>query len=84
MRRLVAGVAVTASLTLGFTARAEEAQSLQPQTLNLSSAVAGCYVDTPAFDVASSGYCFAVLDAASTTALAMAAGGSALRVSSIP
>lgn len=69
MRRSLARVAVTATLTLGFTALAEEAESAQLETLNLPGASAGCYVDTPAFDVATPDSCFATLNRSSTVAI---------------
>jgi hypothetical protein len=69
MKRLLTGVAIAAVMTFSHATQAEEKSQDPMQLLDLSSAAAGCYVDTPAWDVATADSCEAFSSASSTTAV---------------
>ncbi|EAU69965.1 hypothetical protein [Stigmatella aurantiaca] len=69
MKRMLTGAAITATMVFSLPSQAEEQSQDPMQTLNLFSAVAGCYVDTPAWDVATPGQCEAISNASQTTAV---------------
>jgi hypothetical protein len=69
MKRMLTGAVITVAMMFSLPSQAVEKSQEPMQTLNLSSAEAGCYVDTPAWDVATPGFCEGYSSASQTTAV---------------
>jgi hypothetical protein len=69
MKSLLTGVVIAAVMTFSQASQAEVKSQDPMQPLDLSSAAAGCYVDTPAWDVATPDWCEGISTASTTTAV---------------
>lgn len=67
MKRMLTGTMIAAVMMFSHPSRAEEQSQGPMQPMDLSSAAAGCYVDTPAWDVATPDWCETISSASQTT-----------------
>jgi hypothetical protein len=67
MKRMLTGTMIAAVMMFSRASWAEEQTQEPMQRMDLSTAAAGCYVDTPAWDVATPNWCESTSGASKTT-----------------